>query len=42
MGEHLGMEIDFEQGVFRAPVKKLKDNSVLAKNLPCTSAANKR
>ena len=33
--EHLGMEMDFEEGVFRAPVKKLRDISVLAKNLVC-------
>ncbi len=42
VGDHLGMEMDFEQGVFRAPVKKLKDISVFVKNLLCTAAANKR
>ena len=42
MGEYLGMEMDFEHGVFRAPVKKLKDISVLAKNILCTAAANNR
>ncbi len=42
MGEHLGMEMDFEQGVFRAPVKTLKDISVFAKKLLCAAAANKR
>jgi hypothetical protein len=35
------MEMDFEQGVFRAPVKKLKDISVFAKNVLCTATANK-
>ena len=33
--EHLGLEMDFEQGVFRAPDKKLKDISVFAKNIFC-------
>jgi hypothetical protein len=42
VGEHLGMEMDFEKGVFRAPVKKLRDISTLAKNLLCTAAKNKR
>ena len=42
VGEHLGMEMDIEQGVFRAPVKKLKDISVIAKNILCTATANKR
>jgi len=42
VGEHLDMEMDFEQGAFRAPVKKLKDISVFAKNILCTAAANKR
>jgi hypothetical protein len=34
--------MDFEKGVFRAPVKKLRDISVLAKNLLCIAAKNKR
>ena len=42
VGEHLGIEMDFEKGVVRAPVKKLRDISTSAKNLLCTSAANKR
>ncbi len=42
VGEHLGMEMDFEKGIFRAPVKKLRDISVLAKNLLCTASKNKR
>ena len=42
VGESLGMGMDFEEGVFRAPVKKLRDFSVLAKNLLCTGASNKR
>ena len=40
--EHLGMEMDFEHGVFRAPVKKLTDIYVLAKNILYTAAANMR
>jgi hypothetical protein len=42
VGEHLGMEMDFKKGIFRAPVKKLRDISVLAKNLMCTAPKNKR
>ena len=42
VGEHLGMEMDFEKGVFRAPVKKLRDISTFAKNMLCIAAANKR
>ncbi len=33
MGEHLGMEMDFEHGVFRAPVKKLKDISAIRQKI---------
>ncbi len=33
VAEHLGVEIDFEHGVFRAPVKNLKNISMFAKNL---------
>jgi hypothetical protein len=36
------MEMDFEQSIFGAPVKKLKDISVFANNLLCTAAANMR
>ena len=42
VGEHLGMGFNFEHGVFRAPVTKLKDISVFAKNILCTPVANKR
>ena len=42
IGEHLDMEMDFEEGVFRAPVKKLKDISVFAKIPLCTAASTKR
>ena len=34
--------MDFEMGVFRAPVKKLRNISTFAKNFLCTTAANKR
>ena len=34
--------MDFEKGVFRAPVNKLHDISVLAKNVLCTASKNKR
>ena len=34
--------MDFEQGIFRAPAKNLKDISVFAKNLLFTAIANKR
>jgi len=36
------MEMDFEKGVFRAPVKKLHDISMFSKNLLCTASKNKR
>jgi hypothetical protein len=42
VGEHLGMEMDFKKGIFRAPVKKLRDISMLVKNLLCTATKNKR
>ena len=42
VGEHLGMEMDIEEGIFRAPVENLKDISVFAKNLLCTAASNMR
>ena len=42
VGEHHGMEINFEKGVFQAPVKKLNGISVFAKNMICTAASNKR
>ena len=38
----MGMKMDFEMGVFRAPIKKLRDIAVLAKNLLCTAANNTR
>ncbi len=34
--------MNFEQDVFRAPVKKLNDIFVIVKNILCTAAANKR
>ena len=42
VGEHLGIKMKFEHGIFRAPVRKLKDISLFAKNILCTAAANKR
>ena len=42
MGEHLGMEIDFKKGVFRAPAKKFKYISVFAKSISSKADANKR
>jgi hypothetical protein len=42
VGEYLGMEMDFEKGVFRGPVKKLRDISIFAKSLLCVAATNKR
>jgi hypothetical protein len=42
VGDHLGMTLDFEAGVFRAPKKKLDDISALAKQLLVRGAANKR
>jgi hypothetical protein len=42
VGEHLSMEMDFEKGVFRAPVKKLRYISMFSKNLLCTALKNKR
>ena len=42
VGEHQGMEMDFEKVVFRAPVKKLRDISMFSKNMLCTAAKNKR
>jgi hypothetical protein len=36
------MEMDFEEGVFRVAVKKLKNISVFAKNLLCAAASIKR
>ena len=41
VSEHFGMAMDFEKGVFRAPVKKLRDISMFAKKLLCTAATNK-
>jgi hypothetical protein len=42
VGEHLGMEMNFEEAVLRAPVKKLRDMSMFAKKLICIATANKR
>ena len=42
VGKHFGMEMSFAKGVFRASVKKLREISVFAKTLRCTTAANKR
>jgi hypothetical protein len=42
VGENLGMEMDFKQGVFLAPVKKLTEISVFARDIHRTAAANKR
>ena len=41
-GLHLGLEIDFAQGVFRAPASKLAKISTLAKQLLCSAAASQR
>ena len=42
VGEHLGMILDFDKGVFRAPTAKLKSIAVLAKTLLCRAASHKR
>ena len=42
VGEHVGLEIDFVQGVFRAPQQKLAKISILAKQLLCTAASSQR
>ena len=42
VGEHLGLEIDFVHGVFRAPAQKLAKISILAKQLLCSAAASQR
>ena len=42
IGEHLGMILDFDKGVFRAPIAKLKSIAVLAKTLLCRAASHKR
>ncbi len=36
------MEMDFEKGVFRAPVNKLRYISMFSKNLMCIASKNKR
>jgi len=38
----MGMEMNFEKGVFRAPVKKLRDISMFSNNLLCSAAKNTR
>lgn len=42
IGEHLGLEIDFVEGVFRAPAAKLAKISIMAKQMLCTAAASQR
>jgi hypothetical protein len=42
VGEHLGMILDFDKGIFRAPTAKLKSIAVLAKTLMCRAASHKR
>ncbi len=42
IGEHLGMILDFDKVIFRAPIAKLKSIAVLAKTLMCKAASHKR
>ena len=42
VGEHLGMILDYDKGIFRAPTAKLKSIAVLAKTLLCRTAFHKR
>ncbi len=42
VGEHLGMIMDFDKGIFRAPTAKLKSIALLAKTLLCIAASHKR
>ena len=42
IGDHLGINLDFVEGVFRAPAGKLASLSRLATNLLCSAAANRR
>jgi hypothetical protein len=42
IGEHLGMIMGFDRGIFRAPIAKLNSITVLAKNLLCGAASHKR
>ncbi len=42
VGEHLGMILDFDKGIFREPTAKLKSIAVLAKTLMCRAASHKR
>jgi hypothetical protein len=42
VGEHLGMILYFDKGIFRAPTAKLKSIAVLAKILLCRAASHKR
>lgn len=42
VGEHLGLEIDTRQGLFRAPVSKLARISSLAKDILCRASRDHR
>ena len=42
IGEHLGIVLDFDKGIFRAPIAKLKSIAVLTKILLCRAASHKR
>ena len=42
LGDHLGMQIDLKQGMFRAPPEKLSAIATLAKTLLFKASANKR
>ncbi len=41
IGEHLGMILDFDKGIFRAPTAKLNNIAVLFKTLLCKAASHK-
>jgi hypothetical protein len=41
VGEHLGMIMDFDKGIFRAPTVKLKSIAVLANTLLCGATSHK-
>ena len=42
VGEQIGMILNFDKGIFRAPTAKLKSIAVLAKTLLCKVASHKR
>jgi hypothetical protein len=42
IGEHLGIILDFEEWIFRAPVAKLKSIAAQTKTLLCRAASHKR